>query len=88
MALVIINFMSFFNISSARTHVSYEVKGDVAVVRVNDPNAKVIILSANRVDLSIQITAGVIMSVFMLLLLYSGKHTVCSNAKGYDRSYG
>ncbi len=25
----------------ARTHVNYEVKGDVAVVRLNDPNSKV-----------------------------------------------
>lgn len=25
----------------ARTHVNYEVKGDVAVVRINDPNSKV-----------------------------------------------
>lgn len=29
----------------ARTHVSYEVKGDVAVVRMNDPNSKVNTLS-------------------------------------------
>lgn len=29
----------------ARTHVNYEVKGDVAVVRVNDPNSKVNTLS-------------------------------------------
>ncbi|XP_031437317.1 hydroxyacyl-CoA dehydrogenase trifunctional multienzyme complex subunit alpha a [Clupea harengus] len=29
----------------ARTHVSYEVKGDVAVVRINDPNSKVNTLS-------------------------------------------
>lgn len=25
----------------ARTHVNYEVKDDVAVVRINDPNSKV-----------------------------------------------
>uniref|UniRef100_G3PBN7 enoyl-CoA hydratase n=1 Tax=Gasterosteus aculeatus aculeatus TaxID=481459 RepID=G3PBN7_GASAC len=30
---------------SARTHVNYEVKGDVAVVRINDPNSKVNTLS-------------------------------------------
>ncbi|CAK6965992.1 hydroxyacyl-CoA dehydrogenase trifunctional multienzyme complex subunit alpha b [Scomber scombrus] len=29
----------------ARTHVNYEVKGDVAVVRINDPNSKVNTLS-------------------------------------------
>ncbi|CAG13168.1 unnamed protein product, partial [Tetraodon nigroviridis] len=29
----------------ARTHVDYEVKGDVAVVRLNDPNSKVNTLS-------------------------------------------
>lgn len=27
----------------AQTHVNYEVKGDVAVVRINDPNSKVCI---------------------------------------------
>ncbi|TMS21439.1 Trifunctional enzyme subunit alpha, mitochondrial [Larimichthys crocea] len=30
---------------AARTHVNYEVKGDVAVVRINDPNSKVNTLS-------------------------------------------
>uniref|UniRef100_A0A665X8Z0 Trifunctional enzyme subunit alpha, mitochondrial n=1 Tax=Echeneis naucrates TaxID=173247 RepID=A0A665X8Z0_ECHNA len=30
---------------TARTHVNYEVKGDVAVVRINDPNSKVNTLS-------------------------------------------
>uniref|UniRef100_A0A3Q2EJ81 enoyl-CoA hydratase n=1 Tax=Cyprinodon variegatus TaxID=28743 RepID=A0A3Q2EJ81_CYPVA len=30
---------------SARTHVSYEVKNDVAVIRINDPNSKVNTLS-------------------------------------------
>uniref|UniRef100_A0A8C6PDV7 enoyl-CoA hydratase n=1 Tax=Nothobranchius furzeri TaxID=105023 RepID=A0A8C6PDV7_NOTFU len=30
---------------SARTHVNYEVKGDVAVIRINDPNSKVNTLS-------------------------------------------
>jgi len=39
-------YCMLFNISSARTHVNYEVKGDVAVIRVNDPNAKVIVVSA------------------------------------------
>ncbi|XP_006625919.2 trifunctional enzyme subunit alpha, mitochondrial [Lepisosteus oculatus] len=37
-----------FTVSSAmlvRTHVNYEVKGDVAVIRVNDPNSKVNALS-------------------------------------------
>ncbi|XP_068194504.1 hydroxyacyl-CoA dehydrogenase trifunctional multienzyme complex subunit alpha b [Antennarius striatus] len=37
-----------FSVASAmlaRTHVSYEVKGDVAVVRMNDPNSKVNTLS-------------------------------------------
>uniref|UniRef100_A0A8C2ZVQ2 Trifunctional enzyme subunit alpha, mitochondrial n=1 Tax=Cyclopterus lumpus TaxID=8103 RepID=A0A8C2ZVQ2_CYCLU len=31
--------------NDAQTHVSYEVKGDVAVVRINDPNSKVNTLS-------------------------------------------
>ncbi|KAK0154817.1 Trifunctional enzyme subunit alpha, mitochondrial [Merluccius polli] len=33
-----------FSVASAmmaRTHVNYEVKGDVAVIRMNDPNSKV-----------------------------------------------
>uniref|UniRef100_A0A3B4AXP3 Trifunctional enzyme subunit alpha, mitochondrial n=1 Tax=Periophthalmus magnuspinnatus TaxID=409849 RepID=A0A3B4AXP3_9GOBI len=30
---------------TARTHVNYEVKGDVAVIRINDPNSKVNTLS-------------------------------------------
>uniref|UniRef100_A0A2I4CL94 Trifunctional enzyme subunit alpha, mitochondrial n=1 Tax=Austrofundulus limnaeus TaxID=52670 RepID=A0A2I4CL94_AUSLI len=37
-----------FSVASAmfaRTHVNYEVKGDVAVVRINDPNSKVNTLS-------------------------------------------
>ncbi|KAG7251301.1 hypothetical protein CRUP_007897, partial [Coryphaenoides rupestris] len=37
-----------FSVASAmmvRTHVSYEVKGDVAVIRINDPNSKVNTLS-------------------------------------------
>lgn len=40
------SFSCLFDISSARTHVNYEVKGDVAVIRVNDPNAKVIVVFA------------------------------------------
>lgn len=32
--------LSFF-LFAARTHVSYEVKDNVAVVRINDPNSKV-----------------------------------------------
>uniref|UniRef100_A0A8B9LFZ6 enoyl-CoA hydratase n=1 Tax=Astyanax mexicanus TaxID=7994 RepID=A0A8B9LFZ6_ASTMX len=33
--------------STARTHVNYEVKGDVAVVRINDPTSKVNTLSVH-----------------------------------------
>lgn len=31
-----------FVVSSARTHVNYEVKDDVAVVRISDPTSKVL----------------------------------------------
>uniref|UniRef100_A0A3Q0SIY9 Trifunctional enzyme subunit alpha, mitochondrial n=1 Tax=Amphilophus citrinellus TaxID=61819 RepID=A0A3Q0SIY9_AMPCI len=34
-----------YAVFTARTHVNYEVKGDVAVIRINDPNSKVNTLS-------------------------------------------
>uniref|UniRef100_A0AAX7V6L3 enoyl-CoA hydratase n=1 Tax=Astatotilapia calliptera TaxID=8154 RepID=A0AAX7V6L3_ASTCA len=37
--------LSIICIKISRTHVNYEVKGDVAVVRINDPNSKVNTLS-------------------------------------------
>uniref|UniRef100_A0A8C1JNT0 Trifunctional enzyme subunit alpha, mitochondrial n=1 Tax=Cyprinus carpio TaxID=7962 RepID=A0A8C1JNT0_CYPCA len=43
--LLFCSFSRLFNISSARTHVNYEIKGDVAVVRMNDPNSRVNTLS-------------------------------------------
>uniref|UniRef100_A0A673YI46 enoyl-CoA hydratase n=1 Tax=Salmo trutta TaxID=8032 RepID=A0A673YI46_SALTR len=44
--------LSFF---SARTHVSYEVKEDVAVIRMNDPNSKVNTLSVRMQNEMIEV---------------------------------
>ncbi|XP_068607739.1 hydroxyacyl-CoA dehydrogenase trifunctional multienzyme complex subunit alpha b [Brachionichthys hirsutus] len=43
----------------ARTHVSYEVKGDVAVVRMNDPNSKVNTLSVQFQNEMIEVLSEV-----------------------------
>uniref|UniRef100_A0A8C4H9E3 Trifunctional enzyme subunit alpha, mitochondrial n=1 Tax=Dicentrarchus labrax TaxID=13489 RepID=A0A8C4H9E3_DICLA len=42
---IILSLFIFPSLFLARTHVNYEVKGDVAVVRINDPTSKVNTLS-------------------------------------------
>lgn len=77
-----------YSLFLAQTHVSYEVKGDVAVIRINDPNSKVCVraLIPQKRDSCSPLKYASLMCVYVCepdgSLLSPGKHAVDPNAKG------
>lgn len=68
---------------------NYEVKGDVAVVRINDPNSKVLhALEGEAISLSLTIYSRRRVEVNCILDSLSGQYPISPNAEGDDRSYG
>lgn len=68
----------------ARTHVNYEVKDDVAVIRINDPNSKVWTHERLMWQFNFYIMIMTLWAWWLFRPL--GQHTVNQNAKWDGRS--